>query len=481
MGNLFFNEQYLHSEKNGDILIRKILFFYQIIAGNCFQSGPYVDRIFKTLLKKIPKETKIKKTLLLGLGGGGAVKEIKKRFPATAITAIEYDPVMVDIAKSIYLKPKYLHNLNILLGNAKDLIPKLNEKYEIIIIDLFKGTSPSPILESDEFLKTTKSLLEKDGYLLINFYKDKETLSPIFDKLFSRWHDTQYFFNEMAVYRHFGRGHTGDLLPEGFVIKEQSLIDLKTRSDVIGKNEIIGKAGCLGILTKIGPIHIESYVSDREPEIEKSKFFRFIHWQPLIKEIKEGWFLDKLPGSTKQIGIATINNPQYWQDWSDHANRHRKKWLQNNAYEIIETDFDKFAKAYHRSKKLDWLIRSGFLRILKYQLATNKENIHFFTVQKKDTEEISAGLVVTDYPDISQTSHTISFFSKQITHPSAGVGLIDYWYKHALKNKIKFLNFGLVWKKGDSRAWKGYSKFKKQFNLYLIKYPHPVFKFILPW
>jgi len=446
----FYEIEQIRSSKNGAVLLKTIFGIRSYAIGDFFLSGPYVENYFKKLLKRVPKNHKIKKALVLGLGAGGVVKKILNRFPNASITAVDYDPAMIEQANK-YLAKKYLNRLQILLGDAKDLVAKIPIKFDLIAVDLFNGKIISPVTSSFAFIKNVAAKLEKDGYLLVNFFDKKEATAKAFDKYFSRHADVGYKYNKMAIYRHFGQGNAADPLPLGFMEKS-SEIHLKT-----------------------GPFWIEKYISDYEPKIKNFSHPRIIIWQPFSNKNQKGWRRNLL-SPAEQKGIATLA-PKYWQKWSAHAQRHRQKWLNDKNYEIIEAALNDFERAYHHSKMLNKNHRSRFMGELKGHLK-RRDEVHFFAVREKNNNEIIAGLAVVNYPDISQSIHMVSFINPEFKNTSAGVGLIDYWHQQALKNKIKFLNFGLVWKKGDPKGWKGYSKFKKQFNLYLIRYPRQFFKFV---
>ncbi len=468
------------SEKNGTIFVSRFFGSVEMVVGHCFQSGPYIDRLFRKLLRFIPKDHAPKDVLLLGLGGGGAVREIKRRFPKAHIVAVEYDPVMVEIAQTIYLNPHDLESVEIVVGDARDPLSAFSKKYDVIFVDLFVGSSVSPLLETDLFLKQLVSSLHRDGYLAVNFYKQKKNISVLFDRFFSRWSDVRYASNKMAIYRNFGQGKIGDPVPDRFVDRQQSRIYLDVETIDDKDMEVIGEAGCLGLRSKHRWYSIDTYCSAKEPKPNVVSKARLVIWKPIEQIQKHGWMKNWFDDVSEQRGIGIIteqNKETYWKEWSSHARRHREKWLREEKYEIVPVQIEEFSEAFHASKKIEWLTRTGFIRVLKFRLKRHPENVRLFAARDKQTQEIIAGLAVIQYPDIRQSIHTVSFIHDKARHTSVGVGLIHHWYEQGIKEGIRYFNFGLVWKKGNPRAWKGYSIFKKQFNLYLVCYPKAVVKF----
>ncbi len=442
----------------------------RIVVGGCFQSGPYIDELFRKMIACVPKEHAAKNILLLGLGGGGAVREIRTRFPNAHITAIEYDPVMVSIAKNIYLKPSDWNNVEVITDDVRNVIPTLNKKFEFIIVDLFIGRSLSPLLETDDFVKQLIPCLAYDGYMAMNFFRQKKSVAPVFDRFFSRWKNLSFNTNEMALYRNFGHGCAGDPLPEGYKDKKESPTYIARNTSASSSKWFSKRA----------------FVGDSEPllpckgEAGWGPVLTWVWWQPLTIMRKRGWMhfpFFIIDHYQKGIGVVTEQNKDsYWEDWSHHAKRHRDKWLKDTRYEIVDVPFASFEQAYHATRKLNWFQRKECMWTLKSHIDDYPKDVRLFGVREKETRTIVAGLAVIQYKDIRLSLHTTSFFHDDVKQTSVGFGLIDHWYAEGIKEDIRFFNFGNVWKKGDPRAWKGYSQFKRQFHLYLLRYPTPLVK-----
>ena len=481
---ILFPVKTIRSEKNGNISIQPVLGGIRIMVGGCFQSGPYIDKMFRLMISRIPKKHSVKNVLLLGLGGGGAIQKIHDRFPNAHILAVEYDSVMVEIAKTIYLKPEDWKNVEVIVDDARAVLAHLDQTFDLVIVDLFIGQSLSPLLETDDFVKQLIPRLGKDGYMLMNFFRQKKSVAPIFDRYFSRWENLWFKTNQMSVYRHFGQGCAGDPLPGGYKDKRESEIYLK-RSARSVSTQMVGNESCRGIRTTIGPIAMEEYVSNEEPPSTSQSFFTKIWWQPLTDLQKTGWWHNPffiIDHYQKGIGVVTEKNKEsYFEHWSDHAKRHRTKWLRDARFEMMDIPFEEFEQAYHTTGRLNVFQRNECMWILKFHVKDHPKDVRLFGARDKKTNEIVAGLALVQYDDIKQSVHTTSFINRNVRHTSVGVGLIDHWYKKGIEEGMRFFNFGNVWKKGDPRAWKGYSQFKRQFDLYLLIYPTPLVKIVWSW
>ena len=179
------------SKYNGDIKVVKTLGMGTYIQANGLtQSGGVIEIIWKQTLRKIKNEKlKIKKCLILGLGGGTAAKFIRKYWPEARITGVEIDPAMIELGR------KYL--------DLKDVQIKMQDAYnfdaggyDLVVVDLYCGDKFPKKFENEKFLKK----LTKNKLVVINrlYFGDKrkdavkfgEKLRKIFDKV-------EYFYPEV--------------------------------------------------------------------------------------------------------------------------------------------------------------------------------------------------------------------------------------------------------------------------------------------
>ncbi|KKW31377.1 MAG: hypothetical protein UY76_C0059G0010, partial [Candidatus Uhrbacteria bacterium GW2011_GWA2_52_8d] len=218
---------------------------------------------------------------------------------------------------------------------------------------------------------------------------------------------------------------------------------------------------------------------EREPDLRPTDKIRVITWQPTQGNRFPGWWrIPRFLATHLLKGVAILKDANYWIPWSHHAKRHRKKFLTSRQYRIEEVDLKIFATAYHFSRALDPLTRRSFVRVLRYHLKRHPEDVHLRVVRRVSDGLLIAGLATIDYGDISQSDHVIAFIHREAQKTSVGVGLIDDWFARCLDRGIKFLLFGILHRSGDPRSWKGYSAFKRQFHLYEIAYPRPVWRIV---
>jgi len=118
-----------------------------IQAGGLTQSGGIVESIWRSTLKRIRKQ-RVKKALILGLGGGSAAKIIRKFWPDAKITGVDIDPVVIDLGKKYLDLAKY--NVDVKIGDAYSFPP---EGCDLVIVDLYMGDQFPEKFEQGNFLR----------------------------------------------------------------------------------------------------------------------------------------------------------------------------------------------------------------------------------------------------------------------------------------------------------------------------------------
>lgn len=180
------------SKYNGQLRVVKTLGFGTYIqADGLTQSGGIVETFWNQILRKIKKSKhQVSSVLVLGLGGGTIVKLIKRYWSEAKITGIDIDSVIVELGK------KYLglneEDVNIKIGDASKFTKK---KYDLVIVDLYKGCDFPKKFEDEVFLKS----LTKNNLVIINrlYFGDKRPQAVKFGlKLQGIFKNVEYYYPE---------------------------------------------------------------------------------------------------------------------------------------------------------------------------------------------------------------------------------------------------------------------------------------------
>src|SRR5690349_14818966 len=95
-----------HSARNGEIrIIPKFWGKATVVVDGCEQTGKWTHRMWINAFKRVRnfEKGRISRVLMIGLGGGGEIAKIHRRFPGAHLTVIEHDPEMVALAKDLKL------------------------------------------------------------------------------------------------------------------------------------------------------------------------------------------------------------------------------------------------------------------------------------------------------------------------------------------------------------------------------------------
>ena len=115
-----------------------------------------------SLCSKLPAGANI---LMLGLGGG-QIPNMLRTYLKFNVDVVELDQRIVDVAQNYF----YLNrDLNITIDDARHYLETTTKKYDIIIVDVFHGDLAPPHMLSVECFKKEKSLLNKNGFIIVNF------------------------------------------------------------------------------------------------------------------------------------------------------------------------------------------------------------------------------------------------------------------------------------------------------------------------
>ena len=105
------------------------------------------------------------KALLLGLGGGSLGKNLIEIL-GFDLTTVELDKRMATLGKKFFGLPS---TINPIVDDARHFLETTEHKYDVIIIDVFKGEVPPAHVLSKECFETVKTKLTDKGLLIINF------------------------------------------------------------------------------------------------------------------------------------------------------------------------------------------------------------------------------------------------------------------------------------------------------------------------
>src|SRR6185436_17367942 len=110
---------------------------------------------------------KIERIAEIGLGGGRTVSYLSASLPDTGILAIELDKDVVDLAKK-YFKFQETARLRTVVSDGRAFLLKDSEKWDVILIDAYRGPFVPFHLLTKEFYTLVKARLNPGGVVVQN-------------------------------------------------------------------------------------------------------------------------------------------------------------------------------------------------------------------------------------------------------------------------------------------------------------------------
>jgi predicted membrane-bound spermidine synthase len=135
---------------------------YDSLADESNKEEKYFTYVYRIsdYIDSFPKTTK---TLLLGLGGGSIAKKISEK--GFSVDVCELDKRIAQVAKKYF----YLNdNINITVDDARHFIRVCKKKYDVIVLDMFKGEDPPTHVFTEESLSEIKTMLNPNGIVFVN-------------------------------------------------------------------------------------------------------------------------------------------------------------------------------------------------------------------------------------------------------------------------------------------------------------------------
>ncbi len=122
----------------------------------------------------------------LGLGTGALTKACKRWYPKAQVTAVELNPSVIDVCRSMFKLPPDDDLLSVLQMDALDFVQdrRHQRKLDVLQIDLYDATARGPVLDTPEFYRACANCLTPDGIATINLFGDhpsyKRNLAAIY-------------------------------------------------------------------------------------------------------------------------------------------------------------------------------------------------------------------------------------------------------------------------------------------------------------
>ena len=110
---------------------------------------------------------KLERAAIIGLGGGRTAWYLHKSVPELSFTAAELDPEVAQIADRFFsVRPE--HNFDVEIKDGRVWLSHSDEKFDVILIDAYRGPFVPFHLLTKEFYALVKSRLNPGGVVVQN-------------------------------------------------------------------------------------------------------------------------------------------------------------------------------------------------------------------------------------------------------------------------------------------------------------------------
>lgn len=123
----------------------------KLLVNGIQQSGPGVQKFWDFAFTHLPLPHTAYSILVFGVGGGTVFKKLHQIYPHAAITGVDIDSVIGNIAKEYFQV-----NDEIMISDAKRF--KTKKKYDLVIVDLYIGRDIPHFESSESFVRNLKKI-----------------------------------------------------------------------------------------------------------------------------------------------------------------------------------------------------------------------------------------------------------------------------------------------------------------------------------
>jgi len=144
-------------------------------------------KIFNRIFNEINiQQYNFENILVLGLGGGSVIKLLRKFKIDANITAVEIDPVVINLAKK-YFNIQIINNLTIINDDAYDFVRNSSVTYDLIISDVFICGDVPQKFSTIEYLKGLKRISSLKSIIIYNKITEEQKHINEFASLFIKF------------------------------------------------------------------------------------------------------------------------------------------------------------------------------------------------------------------------------------------------------------------------------------------------------
>ena len=176
------------SEQNPELTVMLDRGRLQLLSGDAIYSWDDLYKNFLVAFDELKMEERsIEDVLVLGLGLGSVPYMLEKVFHRDyRYTAVEWDETVAELAAK-YTLSRLKSPIDIITADAEVFVQVTEEKFDLIIADIFEDDLTPPQFESEDFLLDCDELLRPGGLLLFNrLHGGNSAIRTVTERFFER-------------------------------------------------------------------------------------------------------------------------------------------------------------------------------------------------------------------------------------------------------------------------------------------------------
>jgi len=162
---------------------------YSLNSRNTNYSYGTLYILFKKIFRVVEIDWKnVRKVLILGFGTGSVAELINQYQPLCSIKGVEIDDKIIELGKK-YFRLSEFRNVELSCCSAEKYLYSVDEKFDLIIIDVFNDMFVPGELETEKFIFKVRESLNKNGTVIFNkvvYSKSMEEQIPVLQNLYQK-------------------------------------------------------------------------------------------------------------------------------------------------------------------------------------------------------------------------------------------------------------------------------------------------------
>jgi spermidine synthase len=213
---------YLQVRKIGDttrLLANQGAVWSKTIEGSIFTGGYWDYHLVSTAFSNDTEQI-----LIIGLGAGTTAQSFSAAFPNIYIDGVEIDPLVVEIGRQYFNMA--MPNLDPIIMDGRVFVKTTQNKYDIIILDVYRDIYIPYHMATIEFFREIESVLKPGGVLSINVATGSGTrttdiIGNTLLQVFQKVYNVQYGYNHILFAT--GEKHTLDEIKTAILDKRDAI------------------------------------------------------------------------------------------------------------------------------------------------------------------------------------------------------------------------------------------------------------------